>query len=231
MAEVQSVIRGDQTGLKDRVDILEKISPEYYAQEKEKIFRRAWLCVAHASDLPEKGGYRVVEVPTFKASLLITRARDGKIRGFHNICRHLRQQASARRHRHQDQFRLRLPRLGVRGHGRVADRAGRGAIREPGQVRARPDPRPHRGVGRLRVRLLRRQAALDPAGMARADVRRVRRLLLRQGKAHALPGRGELQLEHGGGRLHRGATTPSTCTGSPRPTTRAASPTRSATAR
>ncbi len=89
MAEtVQSVIRGDQSGLKDRVDILEKISPQYYAQEKEKIFRRSWLCVAHTLDLPEKGGYRVVEVPTFKASLLIVRARDGVIRGFHNICRH-----------------------------------------------------------------------------------------------------------------------------------------------
>src|SRR5690349_5505445 len=85
---VQSVIRGDQSGLKDRIDILEKISPGYYAQEKEKIFRRAWLCVAHTVDLPGKGGYRVVEVPTFKASLLITRAKDGKIRGFHNICRH-----------------------------------------------------------------------------------------------------------------------------------------------
>ncbi len=85
---VQSVIRGDQSGFKDRIDILEKISPDYYAKEKEKVFRRAWLCVAHTLDLPEKGGYRVVEVPTFKASLLIVRARDGVIRGFHNICRH-----------------------------------------------------------------------------------------------------------------------------------------------
>ncbi len=87
-AGIQSVIRGDQTGFRDRIPILEKLSPEFYAQEKEKIFRRAWLCVAHTSDLPEKGGYRVVEVPTFRASLLIVRDKEGGIRGFHNICRH-----------------------------------------------------------------------------------------------------------------------------------------------
>lgn len=85
---VQSVIRGDRSGLKDRIDILEKISPAYYALEKEKIFRRAWLAVAHTLDLPATGGYRVVDVPTFNASLLIVRDKIGVIRGFHNICTH-----------------------------------------------------------------------------------------------------------------------------------------------
>ena len=36
-APTQSVIRGDQTGFRDRIPILEKLSPGYYAEEKEKI--------------------------------------------------------------------------------------------------------------------------------------------------------------------------------------------------
>ena len=89
MAEaLKSVFRGDQTGLKDRVAILEKISPGHYELEREKIFRRSWLCVAHVLDLPSTGGYRVVDVPTLKTSLLLTRDKAGLIRGFHNICRH-----------------------------------------------------------------------------------------------------------------------------------------------
>ena len=87
-AELQSVVRGDQRGLKDRIDVLETLTPGRWAAEREKIFRRAWLPVAHASDFPEPGSYRVIEVPTFRASLLVTKARDGRIQAFHNICRH-----------------------------------------------------------------------------------------------------------------------------------------------
>jgi Rieske 2Fe-2S family protein len=85
---VRSVFRGDHSALKDKIAILEHISPENYQIEREKIFRRAWLCVAHTLDLPENGSYRVVDIPTFKTSLLITRGKDGQIRSFHNICRH-----------------------------------------------------------------------------------------------------------------------------------------------
>jgi len=86
--QVQSVIRGDQSGFSDKIAIVEKISPAYYELEREKIFRRAWLCIAHTLDFPENGSYRVIEVPTFKASLLVTRGKDGRIRAFYNICRH-----------------------------------------------------------------------------------------------------------------------------------------------
>jgi phenylpropionate dioxygenase-like ring-hydroxylating dioxygenase large terminal subunit len=85
---VQSVFRGDHASLKNKIPIREKLSAENYALEREKIFRRAWLCVAHALDLPEPGSYRVVDVPTFKTSLLLCRGDDGVVRGFHNICRH-----------------------------------------------------------------------------------------------------------------------------------------------
>ena len=84
----QSVIRGDQTGLKNRIAILDKMTPAHYALERKKIFGRAWLCVAHVLDLPAAGGYRVVDVPTLGTSVLLTRDKAGVIRGFHNICRH-----------------------------------------------------------------------------------------------------------------------------------------------
>lgn len=87
-ATLESVFKGDLSGLADRIPILEKISPERYEQERERIFRHAWLCVAHTLDLPEGGGYHVVDVPVVKSSVLLTRDREGKVRGFHNICRH-----------------------------------------------------------------------------------------------------------------------------------------------
>lgn len=89
MAEVaQSIIRGSREGLADRVPIMDKLSRARYELEREHIFRRAWLCVAHELDLPRDGGYHVVDVPTLKTSILLTRDRNGQIRGFHNICRH-----------------------------------------------------------------------------------------------------------------------------------------------
>src|SRR3954469_15700475 len=85
---VESVIRGNQDGFQDRIPILEKISASHFELEREKIFRRSWLCIAHVLDLPPSGGYQVVEVPTLKTSVLLTRDKTGVIRGFHNVCRH-----------------------------------------------------------------------------------------------------------------------------------------------
>lgn len=74
--------------LKVRVPIADKISPQHYRQELKKVFGRAWLCVAHTADVPEPGTYSVVEIPTFNASLLVTRSADGRVRAFHNVCTH-----------------------------------------------------------------------------------------------------------------------------------------------
>jgi phenylpropionate dioxygenase-like ring-hydroxylating dioxygenase large terminal subunit len=74
--------------LQVRVPIADRIRPEQYERELEKVFKRAWLCVAHTADVPEPGTYAVVEVPTFKASLLVTRTADGSVRAFHNVCTH-----------------------------------------------------------------------------------------------------------------------------------------------
>jgi phenylpropionate dioxygenase-like ring-hydroxylating dioxygenase large terminal subunit len=82
-----TVFRGD-TRLDNVVNLLEKIQPEHFAREVDKIYRRAWLPVTSMSDLPEPGSYVTIAVPPLKASLLITRAADGEVRAFHNVCRH-----------------------------------------------------------------------------------------------------------------------------------------------
>jgi phenylpropionate dioxygenase-like ring-hydroxylating dioxygenase large terminal subunit len=87
-AHVQTQFRGETGHLAHRVPIVEKLAPAYFEQERAKIFRRAWLPVAHASDVPEPGSYLVRNLPTLQTSLLIARGRDGQVRAFHNVCTH-----------------------------------------------------------------------------------------------------------------------------------------------
>ncbi|MBV8593981.1 MAG: aromatic ring-hydroxylating dioxygenase subunit alpha, partial [Caulobacteraceae bacterium] len=75
-------------GLPKRVKLGRLITPESFAEEREKIFRRAWLSIGHTHDLPHKGSWFVYDVPTFNTSLLVVRGEDDVVRAFHNICRH-----------------------------------------------------------------------------------------------------------------------------------------------
>src|SRR5262249_50002687 len=88
VAPTTTIFRGERGHLKNVVNLLEKLQPDYFAREVEKIFRRAWLPLVSASALPNKSDYVVVEVPPLKASLLVVRGDDGRVRAFHNICRH-----------------------------------------------------------------------------------------------------------------------------------------------
>jgi phenylpropionate dioxygenase-like ring-hydroxylating dioxygenase large terminal subunit len=63
-------------------------SPEVFERERDLLFRRTWMFVARAEDIPAAGNYLVREFPGLKASVILVRGRDGKIRGFHNVCRH-----------------------------------------------------------------------------------------------------------------------------------------------
>jgi choline monooxygenase len=54
--------------------------------EQERIFRRAWQYVGHLGQVPEPGSFfssRAGDVP-----VVVTRAQDGELRAFLNVCRH-----------------------------------------------------------------------------------------------------------------------------------------------
>ena len=88
VAAAETRFVGQSADLENVVPILDLISPQNYEKERNKIFRRAWLPIAHVRDLPEPGSYKVVEMPTFNTSLIVVRGSDGVVRSFHNICRH-----------------------------------------------------------------------------------------------------------------------------------------------
>ena len=54
--------------------------------EKEELFRKRWQLACHVNDVPEAGDYITFDVAGERA--LIIRGRDGKVRAFHNLCRH-----------------------------------------------------------------------------------------------------------------------------------------------
>ncbi|HTW89751.1 MAG TPA: aromatic ring-hydroxylating dioxygenase subunit alpha [Candidatus Binataceae bacterium] len=64
------------------------VSPQFFERERERIFRRSWLCLGNVCELPERGDYIVREVAICDASILVMRGQDGVVRGFHNVCSH-----------------------------------------------------------------------------------------------------------------------------------------------
>lgn len=79
---------GDMDTLKWTVPLYRKLQPEYFEEEREKIFRRSWLRIGRVEELPEAGSYFVFDMPTTLTSLLVTRDKEGRIRAFHNVCKH-----------------------------------------------------------------------------------------------------------------------------------------------
>ena len=66
----------------------DSISPEFYELEREAIFKRAWLNVGRVEQLPRTGSYFTKELDVARTSIVVVRDGDGRVRAFHNICRH-----------------------------------------------------------------------------------------------------------------------------------------------
>ena len=66
----------------------DSISPEFYELERKAIFQRVWLNVGRVEQLPRNGSYFTKELLVAKTSIVVVRGMDGRIRAFHNICRH-----------------------------------------------------------------------------------------------------------------------------------------------
>jgi len=59
---------------------------EHYREELERIFYHDWLYVCHASSLAEPRSFRRFDIG--RQSVLLARDGGGKLRAFHNSCRH-----------------------------------------------------------------------------------------------------------------------------------------------
>ena len=64
------------------------VSEEYFALERDRVFRRAWINVGRTDEVPGAGDYFVRDVAICKVSVLVIRGSDGVVRGFHNVCSH-----------------------------------------------------------------------------------------------------------------------------------------------
>jgi len=62
------------------------IDASHYQRELAAVWYRDWICVARAEDLPKAGDYLLVDLGS--QQLILTRDRQGMVRGFHNTCRH-----------------------------------------------------------------------------------------------------------------------------------------------
>jgi phenylpropionate dioxygenase-like ring-hydroxylating dioxygenase large terminal subunit len=70
------------------ISLEDSVCPEFYAREKEHVFRKNWLCVGRVEQLPGKGSYFTRELAILDTSVLVVRGRDDEIRAFHNVCPH-----------------------------------------------------------------------------------------------------------------------------------------------
>jgi phenylpropionate dioxygenase-like ring-hydroxylating dioxygenase large terminal subunit len=61
-------------------------SADFLALERERIFRREWLCAGRAEALPHPGDYMTMTIA--EEPVIVLRDRDGQVRAMSNVCRH-----------------------------------------------------------------------------------------------------------------------------------------------
>jgi glycine betaine catabolism A len=61
-------------------------SQEIFAEERERVFSRRWVCIGRESQIADPGSFVVKEVAG--ESLIILRDRSQEIRAYFNVCRH-----------------------------------------------------------------------------------------------------------------------------------------------
>ena len=68
------------------MDVALYTDPANYARERQRIFSRSWLMIAHESQFVRTGS--VVAATVAGYPLLVVRDEQGRLRGYHNVCRH-----------------------------------------------------------------------------------------------------------------------------------------------
>ncbi|MCR9125110.1 MAG: aromatic ring-hydroxylating dioxygenase subunit alpha [Rhodobacteraceae bacterium] len=95
MGEISAIdrLRGELLHLRslDR-DEARTMPPDFYTSqafqdlEKEELFRKEWICIGHAGEIPEPGDFYTTEL--VGEQLLVARDHDGVVRVLSNVCRH-----------------------------------------------------------------------------------------------------------------------------------------------
>jgi choline monooxygenase len=62
------------------------VDPEILRREQERIFRDSWQYVGHVGEAPEPGSFFPCRAG--RTPVVVTRAHDGELRAFLNVCRH-----------------------------------------------------------------------------------------------------------------------------------------------
>jgi phenylpropionate dioxygenase-like ring-hydroxylating dioxygenase large terminal subunit len=62
--------------------------PDYFEMERKAVFLRSWIEIGHVCEVPDAGSFIRRDMEFARASLLIVRGKDHKIRAFHNVCTH-----------------------------------------------------------------------------------------------------------------------------------------------
>jgi glycine betaine catabolism A len=62
------------------------VSEARFATELDRLFRRMWICVGRGEEIAAPGQFVRRELPG--DNIIVTRAQDGKVHAFHNVCRH-----------------------------------------------------------------------------------------------------------------------------------------------
>jgi phenylpropionate dioxygenase-like ring-hydroxylating dioxygenase large terminal subunit len=60
--------------------------PEFFELERQLVFRKCWHLVCHVNDVPATGDFLTFRF--LNESVLTVRGNDGRVRSFHNVCRH-----------------------------------------------------------------------------------------------------------------------------------------------
>jgi choline monooxygenase len=60
--------------------------PAFFEHERQRVFRRGWVCAGVTDELPVPGAWSARTVGG--VPVLLVRDRDGELRGFLNVCRH-----------------------------------------------------------------------------------------------------------------------------------------------
>lgn len=83
-AQLQAILNSHREG-HNFARILHQ-SPAIYELEMERIWRQGWIFAGFTLEIPKPGDFFTLQLDN--APLLVMRDDDGKISGFHNVCRH-----------------------------------------------------------------------------------------------------------------------------------------------